>query len=174
MMADAIFKEVDKMLKARIIYPIHHSAWVANIVPVRKKNGEIQICVDFCNLNQATLKDNYALPNMDHILQIVFGSEMMSMLDGFSGYNQISVEENEQHKLAFITPWGTFAYNRMPFGLINVGETFQSAMDSSFRDFHDRIIVVYLDDLTVFSKERKNHLKDLRAVLHVVESMESP
>lgn len=68
MTVEAIFKEVDKMLKARIIYPIHHSTWVANIVPIMKKNGEIQICVDFHNLNQVSLKDNYALPNMDHIL----------------------------------------------------------------------------------------------------------
>lgn len=165
LMAHTIFKEVDKMLKARIIYLIHHITWVTNIVPVKKKNREIRICVDFHNLNQASLKDNYALPNMDHILQIVAGLEMMLMLDGFSGYNQVSVAKNEQHKTSFITPWGKFAYNQMPFGLINAGATFQRAMDSSFRDFSDRIIVVYLDDLTVFSKDRKNHLKDLRAVL---------
>lgn len=84
---EAIFHEVDKMLKARIIYPLHHSTWIANIVPIRKKNGEILICVDFRNLNQASLKDNYPLPAMDHILQTISASEMMSMLDGFSGYN---------------------------------------------------------------------------------------
>lgn len=81
------------MLKARIIYPIHHSTWVANIGPFPKKNEEIRICVDFRNLNQANLKDNYPLPSMDHILQTVSGSKMMSMLDGFSGYNPISVQE---------------------------------------------------------------------------------
>ena len=112
------------MLKAHIIYLIHHSTWVADIVPIRKKNGEIRICVDFGNLNQAILKDNYALPTMDHVLQSVAGSEVMSMLDGYSGYNQISVASKDQHKTTFITPWGTFAYSRMPFGLINVGATF--------------------------------------------------
>lgn len=131
----------------------------------KKKNGEIRICVDSRTLNQASLKDNYSLPNMDHILQTIAGSEMMSMLDGFFGYNQIGVDKKEQHKTTFITPWGTFAYNRMPFVLINAGATFQRAMDSSFRDFRERIIVIYLDDLRVFSKEKKNHLKDLRAVL---------
>lgn len=75
------------MLKARIIYPIHHSTWIANIVPVRKTNGEIRICVDFCKLNQVSLEDNFSLPNMDYLLQIVAGSELMSMLDGFLGYN---------------------------------------------------------------------------------------
>lgn len=108
------------MLKARIIYPIHHSTWVANIVPVRKKNIEIRICIDFRNLNQASLKDNFSLPNMDYLLQIVARAEMMSMLDGFLRYNKVEVEEKDQHKNAFTTPWGIFAYHRMPFGLINV------------------------------------------------------
>ena len=110
-MSEAIFKEVEKMLKARIIYPIHHSTWVANIVPIRKKIGEIRICVDFKNLNQASLKDNYALPTIDHILQTVVGSEIMFMFDGYSRYNQISVAPEDQHKKKIITPWGTFAYN---------------------------------------------------------------
>ena len=68
MVLDAIFSEVHKMLEARIIYPIHHSTWIANIFPTRKKNGEIRICINFRNLNQASLKDNYALPTMDHVL----------------------------------------------------------------------------------------------------------
>ena len=69
------------MGKARIIYPIHHSSWVVNLVPIRNKNGEIRICVDFRNLNQSSLKDNYPFPVMEHVLQTVAGSEMMSMLD---------------------------------------------------------------------------------------------
>ncbi|KAH9327766.1 hypothetical protein KI387_007944, partial [Taxus chinensis] len=71
------------------------------------------------NLNQASLKDNYPMPMMDQVLQAVTGSEMLSMLDGFSGYNQVEVDIADQHKTAFTTPWGTFAYKRMPFGLIN-------------------------------------------------------
>lgn len=71
------------MRKSKIIYPIHHFTWVANIVPVRKKNGEIRICVDCKNLNEASLKDNHPLPIMDHILKIMVGFKMMSMLDNF-------------------------------------------------------------------------------------------
>ncbi|KAH9319370.1 hypothetical protein KI387_021139, partial [Taxus chinensis] len=99
------------------------------------------------NLNQASLKDNYPLPIMDHILQAVTGSEMLSLLDGFSGYNQIKVAEEDCSKTTFTTPWGTFAYNRMPFGLINVGATFQRGMDLAFKDLK-HYIVIYLDDLT--------------------------
>ncbi|KAH9316614.1 hypothetical protein KI387_025241, partial [Taxus chinensis] len=79
-----------------------------------------------------SLKDNYPLPMMDQVLQVVTGSEMLSMLDGFSGYNQVEVNTVDQHKTTFTTPWGTFAYKRMPFGLINVGATFQRAMDLAF------------------------------------------
>ncbi|KAH9295191.1 hypothetical protein KI387_038889, partial [Taxus chinensis] len=81
----------------------------------------------------ASLKDNYPLPIMDQVLQAVTGSEMLSMLDGFSGYNQIEVSPEDQFKTAFTTPWGTFAYSRMPFGLTNAGATFQRAMDLAFK-----------------------------------------
>ncbi|XP_059071744.1 uncharacterized protein LOC131869725 [Cryptomeria japonica] len=80
-------------------------------------------------------------------------------------FQEISVSESDQHKISFITPWGTFAYNRMPFGLINARETFQRAMDLSFGHLEDKIIVIYIDDLIVFSKRRKHHLRDLRQVL---------
>jgi hypothetical protein len=84
-------KEVKKLLDAQIIVPLRYSEWVANLVPVRKKNGEIRLCVDFRNLNRSSRKDNYPLPKMEHILQRVTGASRISMIDGFSGYNQISV-----------------------------------------------------------------------------------
>lgn len=148
-----------------MIYPIHYSTWIANIMHVWKKNREIRIYVDFQNLNQASLKDNYALPNIDHILQTIAGSKMMSMLDGFSGFSQIEVDPEDKFKTVFTTPWGTFTYNRIPFGLINARATFQRVMNSSFVDPQDRIIVIYLDDLIVFSKKREDHLRDLEKVL---------
>jgi hypothetical protein len=86
-----IEKEVKKLMDAKIIVPLRYSEWVANLVPVRKKNGEIRLCVDFRNLNRSSLKDNYPLPKMDHILEKVVGANRMSMIDGFSGYNQIAV-----------------------------------------------------------------------------------
>ena len=88
--------------------------------------------MDFINLNRASLKDNYPLPKMDHILHKVVGASRMSMMDGFSGYNQVAVLPEDQKKTTFTTPWGTFMYARMPFGLINAGATFQRAMDIAF------------------------------------------
>ena len=128
------------------------SKWLAKLVPVRKKSGEIRICIDFRNLNTASLKDNYPLPNMDQILQNIVGSQRISMLDGFSRYNQLLVHLEDQEKTAFTTPWGTFMYAKIPFGLMNVGATFQRAMDIAFaKEIHD-FLVIYLDDITVVSK----------------------
>ena len=81
-------REVKKLLDAQIIVPLRYSEWVANLVPVRKKSGEIRLCVDFRNLNRSSKKDNYPLPNMEHILQRVTGASRISMIDGFSGYSQ--------------------------------------------------------------------------------------
>jgi hypothetical protein len=81
------------MLNANTIAPIRHPSWLANLVVVRKKKGEIRLCLDFRNLNQLSLKDNYLLPNMENLLQSVTGLGMFSMLDGFSGYNQILVKD---------------------------------------------------------------------------------
>jgi hypothetical protein len=157
-----IEKEVKKLLDAKIIVPLRYSEWVANLVPVRKKNGEIRLCVDFRNLNRSSLKDNYPLPKMDHVLEKVVGANRMSMIDGFSGYNQIAVHQDDKEKTAFTTPWGTFMYDKMPFGLMNAGETFQRAMDIAFMGERDKFIVIYLDDLTVFSKSDAEHLMHLK------------
>jgi len=77
----------------------------------------------------------------------------MSTLDGFSGYNQILVHPNDQEKTTFTMPWGTFMYAKIPFGLMNAGATFQRAMDITFVEEKDKSVVVYLDDITVFSKK---------------------
>eukprot|EP00253_Pinus_taeda_P005102 PITA_05102 len=134
------------------------------MVPVRKKNGDIRICIDFRNLNKACQKDNFPLPTMEQILQLVVGSELMSFLDGFSRYNQIRVHPDDRLKTTLRTKWGTYAYQKMPFGLINAIATFQRAMDIAFKGLINRSVVVYLDDITVFSKKRANHLHDLKQI----------
>jgi hypothetical protein len=101
---------------------------------------------------------------MEHILQRVTGASRMSMLDGFSGYNQVSVLPEDRENTTFTTPWGTFMYAKMPFELMNVGVTFQRAMDIAFIGEKDKFVVVYLDDITVFSKSDKEHHRHLRKV----------
>ena len=96
-----IEKEVKRMYEAGIIAPIRFSEWVSNLVPTRKKTGEIRLCVDLRNVNKVSLKDHYLLPKMDHILQRVVGPSRISLLDGFSGFNQILVHPDDQEKTAF-------------------------------------------------------------------------
>jgi hypothetical protein len=120
------------------------------------------LCVDFWNLNKVSLKDNYPLPKMDHVLQKVVGSQKMSMLDGFSGYNQIMVHPNDQKKTTFTTPWGRFMYTKMPFGLMNAGATFQRDMDIAFADEKDKFIVIYLNDISVYSASDEEHNRHLK------------
>ena len=90
-----IEKEIKKRFDAKIIVSLRHTRWLENLVPTRKKSGKIRLCVDFRNLNKFSLKDNYPLPKMDHILQKVVCSQRMSMLDGFLGYNQILVHPKD-------------------------------------------------------------------------------
>lgn len=161
-LAPLVQKELAKMLAAGIIAQTRHLTWCSNLVIVRKKNGTIRLCVDFRNLNLACKKDNY--PNMETLLQRVTGSGMMSLLDGFSRYNQVWVKKEDRHKTTFTTPWGTFEYIRMPFGLTNAGATFQRAMDYAFKGLIEKFIEIYQDDLTVFSKDGTKHVNHLRQV----------
>jgi hypothetical protein len=101
---------------------------------------------------------------MDHILQRVVGSSRISLLDGFSGYNQVLVHPDDQDKTSFTTPWGTFMYVKIPFGLMNAGATFQRVMDIAFVEESGKFIVVYLDDVTLFSRSNDEHLRHLRRV----------
>ena len=103
------------MFDAKIIVTLMFSKWVANLVPVRKKNGERRQCVDFKSLNKVSLKDNYPFPKKDQILHRVVGSKRISTMDGFSSYNQVKVMPEDQEKTAFTTPWGTFMYEKMSF-----------------------------------------------------------
>ena len=101
---------------------------------------------------------------MEQILQSMAGSELMFFLDDFSGYNQIMVHSDDQLKTTFRTKWGTYTYQKMPFGLINVGAMFQRAMDIVFKGLVNRSVVIYLDDITIYSKKRSNHLRDLKQI----------
>jgi hypothetical protein len=161
--AAAIKLEVEKLLKAGFIYPVALTEWVSNPVPIDKKGGSIRVCVDYRDINKACPKDNFPTPFVDQIVDDCAGSEIFSLMDGFSGYNQINIAPEDQHKTAFICPWGTFAYRKLPFGLKNAGATFQRAMSYAFHDIK-HIVQPYLDDLPAHSMRRIDHPMHLRAI----------
>jgi hypothetical protein len=158
-----IKSEVEKFLKAGFIYPIHLTQWVSNPVSVDKKQGMIHVCTDFCDLNKACPKNNYLAPVIDHIIDECTSCEAFSFMDGFSGYNQIQIKPEDQHKMTFICPWGTFAYRKMTFGLKNAGATFQWAMYFAFHNLK-HIVQAYLDDSASRSCKRKDHPTHLRLI----------
>jgi hypothetical protein len=161
--AATIKLEVEKLLKAGFIYPVALTEWVSNPVPIDKKGGSIRVCVDYRDINKACPKDNFPTPFIDQIVDECAGSEIFSLMDGFSGYNQINIAPKDQHKTTFICPWGTFAYKKLPFGLNNVGATFQRAMSYAFHDIK-HIVQPYLDNLSAHSLRRINHPNHLRAI----------
>jgi hypothetical protein len=144
--AATIKVEVEKLLKGGFIYPIHLTQWVSNPVPANKKQCTIRVCTDFCELNKGCSKDNFPTPFIYQIIYECASCEAFSFMDGFSGYNQIQIKPEDQHKITFICPWGTFVYHKMLFGLKNAGATFQWAMYFSFHELK-HIVEAYLDDL---------------------------
>jgi hypothetical protein len=160
-----ITKEIQKLLAAGFVKPIQHPQWLSNIVPVKKKNGQIRCCVDFCNLNKTCPKDEFPLPSMDVLIDSAAGHEMFSFMDGFSGYNQIRMSPKDAKKTAFRTPIGNFYYIVMSFGLKNARATYQRTMTTIFHDMMHREIEDYVEDVVVKSKTREGHLETLRKVL---------
>ncbi|XP_050902196.1 uncharacterized protein LOC127112046 [Lathyrus oleraceus] len=132
-----IKKEVERLLRCNFIRTTRHVEWIANIVPVIKKNGSLRVCIDFRDLNAATPKDEYPMPVAEMLVDSVAGYEYLSMLDRYSGYNQIFIAKEDVSKTAFRCPGtiGTYEWIIMPFGLKNAGVTYQRAMNSIFHDY---------------------------------------
>lgn len=126
--------ELKKLLDVGFIRPIDYLEWISNIVPVAKPNGSIRICMDFRDLNKAYPKDKFPLPNIDMIVDLTVEHAMLSLMDGFLGYKQIKIALEDQYKTTFTCPWGTYYWNAMPFGLKNVGTTYQREMTTIFHD----------------------------------------
>ncbi|RDX94083.1 Retrovirus-related Pol polyprotein, partial [Mucuna pruriens] len=180
---DVVKKEVTKLLAAGIIYPISDSQWVSPVQVVPKKSGmtvtknrqdelvptRIQnswrVCIDYRRLNQATRKDHFPLPFIDQMLEKIAGKSHYCFLDGFSGYMQIHIALEDQHKTTFTCPFGTFAYTRMPFGLCNAPSTFQRCMMSIFSDLLQDCMEVFMDDFTVYAESFDACLNNLSKVL---------
>ncbi|KAM2893649.1 hypothetical protein FF1_008976 [Malus domestica] len=153
-----------RLLKDGFIRTARYVEWLANIVPVLKKNGALRICIDFRNLNLATPKDEYTMPISDLLIDAAANHAILSFMDGYAGYNRIFIAKADVHKTAFRYPGalGTYEWVVMPFGLKNAGTIYQRAMNTIFHDLIGTIVEVYIDDVVIKSKQRWTHLDDLR------------
>ena len=127
-----------------------------------KKDGRIWVCVDFRDLNRASLKDDFPLPHIDELVDFTAGHVLISFMDRFSGYNQILMAPEVREKTAFTTLWGTYCYRVMPFRLKNVGATYQRGATTILHDVIHNAVAVYVDDMIVKSKEREGHYTALK------------
>ncbi|GBG83093.1 hypothetical protein CBR_g36711 [Chara braunii] len=138
------------------------SPYGAPVLFVRKKNKDLRLCIDYRKLNEQTIKNVAPLPRIDDLLERPGGAKYFSKLDLKSGYHQIKIQPRDRYKTAFKTRYGHFEWIVMPFGLTNAPATFQAAMTTKFRDLLDRTVLIYLDDILVYSRTLDEHL---RAVL---------
>jgi hypothetical protein len=123
------------------------------------------VCVDYRALNKATQKDHFPLPFIDQVLDSLLGKKFFSFLDGFSGYNQIKIAPQDQDKTTFTSPWGTFAYRVLPFGLCNAPTTFQRAVLGIFSDMLNDSMEIFMDDFTPYGVSFQEALENLEKVL---------
>ena len=128
----AIGEEIAKLLAVGFIREVFHSDWLVNPILVKKKTGKWRMCVDYTGLNKACPKDHFPLPRIDQIVDSTSGCEILSFLDAYSGYHQIAMKESDQLATSFITPYGSYCYITMPFGLKNTGATSQRCMQQCF------------------------------------------
>jgi hypothetical protein len=160
-------KQLDELLAKGFIRP-SVSPYGAPILFVKKKSGELRMCVDYRMLNKATVKNKYALPRIDDLFDQLCGAKVFSKIDLRSGYHQIRIKEQDVHKTAFRTRYGHYEFRVLPFGLTNAPATFMRLMNDIMRPLLDKCVVVFLDDILVYSRNHREHQQHLRRVLNIL------
>ena len=141
------------------------SPYSSSVVCVRKKDGGLRLCVDYRNLNKKTVPDRYPIPRIQETLDNLGGNQWFSVLDQGKAYHQGSLDRQSQPLTAFITPWGSYEWTRIPFGLTNAPANFQRFMENSQGDLRDNICIPHLDDVMVYSTSFRDHLNHLQQAL---------
>ncbi len=160
---------IDKMLQNGVV-TTSSSSYSSPVVLVKKKDGSLRFCVDYRKLNEITRKDVYPLPRIDDMFTLLSGNCYFSGVDADSGFWQIRVKPEDQHKTAFSTPFGLFEFRRMPFGLCNAPATFQRLMDIVLSGLLWDICLVYMDDIIIFGRNLDEHFNNLETVFGALAS----
>ena len=141
------------------------SPWGAPVLFVKKKDGSLRLCIDYRELNKVTIKNKYPLPRIDDLFDQLQGAGIFSKIDLRSGYHQLKIKEEDRPKSAFRTRYGHYEFVVMPFGLTNAPAAFMDVMNRVFHDYLDKFVVVFIDDILVYSKSVAEHEGHLEAVL---------
>ena len=144
------------------------SPWGAPVLFVKKKDGSLRLCIDYRQLNRVTICNQYPLPRIDELFDQLQGSRVYSKIDLRSGYHQLRVQKGDVPKIAFRARYGHYEFLVMPFGLTNAPTAFIDLMNRVFQPYMDRFVIVFIDDILVYSGSLEEHSKHLRTVLQTL------
>ena len=171
-MAPAKWKELkaqfEEFLSKGFIRP-STSPWGAPVLFIKKKDGSLRLCIDYRQLNRATIRNQYPLPRIDDLFDQLHGSRVYSKIDLRLGYHQLRVRKNDVSKAAFRTRYGHYEFLVMSFGLTNSPAAFMDLMNMVFSPYLDKFVIVFIDDILVYSGSPKEHAEHLRTVLQILK-----
>nr|GFB85577.1 retrotransposon protein [Tanacetum cinerariifolium] len=160
-------RELQELLERGFIRP-SVSPWGAPVLFIKKKDGSMRLCIDYRELNKITIRNRYPLPRIDDLFDQLQGAMHFSKINLRSGYHQLRVKEQDISKTAFRTRYGHYEFLVMPFGLTNAPAVFMDLMNRVFHEFLDKFVIVFIDDIVVFSKSKEEHEDHLRTVLQTL------
>ena len=159
--------QLEELLSKGFIRP-STSSWQAPVLFVKKKDGSLRLCIDYKQLNRATIRNQYSLPRIDELCDQLHGSQVYSKIDLRSGYHQLRVWENDVSKTAFRMRYVHYEFLVMPFGLTNAPTVFMDLMNRVFSSYLDKFVIVFINDLLVYSGSPEEHAEHLRTVLQIL------
>lgn len=159
--------QLQELLEKSYIHP-SVSPWGAPVLFVKKKDGTLCMCIDYRQLNKRTVKNKYPLPQIDELFDQVKGATVFSKIDLRSGYHQIRIKEEEIAKIAFRTRYGHYEFVVLPFGLTNAPATFIFLMNNVFHRYLGRLVLIFIDDILIYSRTMEEHKEHLRLVLQTL------
>jgi hypothetical protein len=157
-------KQIDELLEKGYIRP-NTSPWAAPVLFVEKKDGTKRMCIDYRALNEVTIKNKYPLPRIEDLFDQLRGARVFSKIDQRPGYHQIRIRPSDIPKTTFITKYGLYEYTVMSFGLTNAPAFFMYLMNSVFMDYLDKFVVVFINDIIIYSQNEEEHEEHLNMLL---------